>query len=163
MTHAARVSLAGPDVFRPARDRLFHVRARRCRVYGLEPLIPIDPEAATAAAIYRANVRLLDAADAVVANLSPFRGPHCDVGTAWEVGFAVARGMPVWAFSDVRGPLRARISPRGAPAGVDVQGLAVEDFGLADSLMLVEGLADRAVHPSFAAALARAARHLKGG
>jgi hypothetical protein len=38
----------------------------------------------------------------------------------------------------------------------------VEDFGLADNLMLVEGLADRAVHSSFEAAIARVARHLTG-
>jgi nucleoside 2-deoxyribosyltransferase len=162
MTPPPRVYLAGPDVFHPDRDRLFRVRARLCRAYGLEPLIPFDLGATTASAIYCANLRLLDTSDAVVANFSPFRGPHADVGTAWEVGYAVARGTPVWAFSDVQGPLTARISTREAPAGVDALGLAVEDFGLADNLMLVEGLADRAVHSSFEAAIARVAARLLG-
>ena len=75
--------LAGPDIFHPDRNRLFRVRVRFCRAYGLEPLIPLDPET-TKAAIYRTNIRLLDASDAVVANRGPFRGPHDDVGTAWE-------------------------------------------------------------------------------
>ena len=163
MTTHPRVYLAGPDVFRPDRDRLFRVRALFCRTYGLEPLIPVDPEATTAAAIYRANVRRLDGCDGVVANLSPFRGPHCDVGTAWEVGYAVARGTPVWAFSDVAVPLRARMSPHAAEAGVDALGMVIEDYGLPDNLMIVGGLTDHTVHPSFETAVAQAARHLVGG
>jgi nucleoside 2-deoxyribosyltransferase len=44
------------------------------------------------AGIYRACVDHLERADAVVAVLD---GPDVDSGTAWEVGFAVARGKPV--------------------------------------------------------------------
>lgn len=42
--------------------------------------------------IYAADLRHLESADAVVANLD---GADVDAGTAWEIGYAVARGKPV--------------------------------------------------------------------
>src|SRR5947208_12518945 len=80
--------------------RIFAERREICRTHGLEPLVPLDNEATTAEEIYQANVRLLDRCDGVIANLTPFRGPHCDVGTAWEIGYAVARERPVFGFSE---------------------------------------------------------------
>jgi len=75
MTQPPRAYLASPDVFHPDRDRLFRLRSWRCWAYGHKPLIPVDLEAITATAIYHANVCLLDASDAIVANLSLFRAP----------------------------------------------------------------------------------------
>lgn len=69
----------------------------------------------------------LDEADAVIANLTPFRGPSADVGTAWELGYAAGRGLPVFAYTGALDHYGARVR---------VDGLLIEDFDLADNLML---------------------------
>ena len=51
-----------------------------------------DKTADNVAEIYRNNVGAIDAADLVVANLN---GITTDDGTAWEIGYAVAKGIPV--------------------------------------------------------------------
>jgi nucleoside 2-deoxyribosyltransferase len=149
------VYLAGPEVFHPHRARIFEERRAVCARLGFEALVPLDERATTAASIYRSNLRLLAGADAVVANLSPFRGLHADPGTAWEIGHAVARDTPVFAFSDAPQALVERVA---GGAGVDADGMAVEDFGLAENLMIVIGLADQRVHASFEAAVEAARR-----
>jgi nucleoside 2-deoxyribosyltransferase len=135
--------------------RIFDERRAVCARHGFEALVPLDERATTAASIYRSNLRLLAGADAVVANLSPFRGLHADPGTAWEIGHAVARDTPVFAFSDAPQALVGRIA---GGARVDAAGMAVEDFGLAENLMLVLGLADQTVHDTFEAAVEAAQR-----
>jgi nucleoside 2-deoxyribosyltransferase len=119
--------------------------------------VPVDDAAKTAAEIQRSNVARLHESDGVIANITPFRGPHCDVGTAWEVGYAAARGLPVFAFSATTEPLAARV-PAGATPGTDPDGMAVEPFGLMENLMIIESLCDRIVHPTFEAAVAAAAQ-----
>src|SRR5262245_46570522 len=125
-----RVYLAGPDVFDPDHARIFAERRRLCLVYGLEALTPVDSPSGIASVIFRTNVELLDACHGVIANASPFRGPHCDVGTAWEMGYAVARGKPVFAFSSVAEPLIERVA---AGRSVDAEGRTVEDFDLGEN------------------------------
>jgi nucleoside 2-deoxyribosyltransferase len=160
MTDTAKtVYLAGPDVFHPQHGAIVAERQGTCRAYGLTPVVPVDGEAKTALEIYQSNVARLDASHGVIANITPFRGPHCDVGTAWEMGYAVARGLPVFAFSAAAEPLALRV-PGGAMPGVDRDGMAVEPFGLIENLMIVESLRDRVVHPTFEAAVAAAARVL---
>jgi nucleoside 2-deoxyribosyltransferase len=144
-------------VFHPERLRIFAERRAVCVQHGLEPLVPLDERATTAALIYRSNVRLLAGADAVIANVTPFRGAHADPGTAWEIGHAVALGTPVFAYSDAPQALRQRVAG-GALA--DADGMAVEDFGFAENLMVVFGLADQTVHATFEEAIMAAARWL---
>ena len=51
---------------------------------------------------YNETVRLLyhiDKADAVVANCAPFRGQCVDDGTAFELGVAFAKGVPIVAYT----------------------------------------------------------------
>jgi nucleoside 2-deoxyribosyltransferase len=147
-----RVYLAGPDVFHPDSLGIFAERREICRRFDLEALVPVDDGAQTALEIYESNVAMLGSSDGVIANVTPFRGPHCDVGTAWEMGYAVARAIPVFAFSATSEPLIARIA--------HAETSRVEPFGLPENLMIVECLSDRQVHPSFEAAAAAAARRL---
>ncbi len=156
-----RVYLAGPDVFHPDHARIFAERTSLCRLYGLEALVPLDTQAKDSTQIYQANVRLLDLCDAVIANITPFRGPHCDVGTAWEIGYAVGRSKPVFAFSDVSEPLASRIASGDQGPRTDASGMYVEDFGLAENLMIVESLVGQKVHGSFEAALEATVTFLK--
>lgn len=154
------VYLAGPDVFHPDHAEIFAGRAALCRNYGLEPLIPLDKDATTPLEIFESNVRLLDSCDAVVANITPFRGPHCDVGTAWEIGYAVARSRPVFGFSEESATLLQRVTGSAHGPRVDKCGMTVEDFGLAENLMVVMAIVDHKVHSSLEAAVAAAAQSL---
>ncbi|OZI66238.1 nucleoside 2-deoxyribosyltransferase [Bordetella genomosp. 11] len=138
--------LAGYDVFRP--DAVAHGEhlKRLCARHGLRGLYPLDkagppglagPE--LAAWIYRANVALIRQADGVIANLNPFRGAEPDSGTAFEVGYAVALGKPVWAYSSVASSIVEQVAVgKSADGGVhiDAQGYTVEDFGMNLNLML---------------------------
>jgi nucleoside 2-deoxyribosyltransferase len=91
-----KVYLAGPDVFRPDAKEHGERLKKLCAENRLEGLYPLDNEipesddsrAATALAIYKANIELLKQADGVVANMMPFRGPSMDIGTGFETGFA---------------------------------------------------------------------------
>jgi len=140
------IYLAGFDVFRP--DSLAHGEwlKLQCRRHGFEGLYPHDnqapeglPARALAQWIYEANTAMIRQADAVMANLNPFRGAEPDSGTAFEVGYAIALGKPVWAYVDHADPLVRRLAVARAddpPRHVDAQGYTVEDFGLSLNLML---------------------------
>jgi nucleoside 2-deoxyribosyltransferase len=69
----------------------------------------------------------------VVANLTPFRGPSADPGTVYELGWMIGRGKRALGYSNDPRDLAARVAP---------DGLAVEDFGEADNLMLACGLSE---------------------
>jgi nucleoside 2-deoxyribosyltransferase len=155
----AKVYLAGPDVFFRDAAEIFAAHRRVCATHGLDALVPVDTPKATAEAIFKGNVALIDAAAGVIANVVPFRGPHCDVGTAWEMAYATARGKPVFAYSSDPRPLVARISGVGAD-GRDADGHLAEDFGLAENLMIAVPVEGRKVHASFEAAARAAAARL---
>ncbi|SPR99128.1 nucleoside 2-deoxyribosyltransferase [Cupriavidus taiwanensis] len=140
------IYLAGFDVFRKdARAWGEHLKAL-CAAHGFTGLYPLDQSAPeglsgpdTARWIYDANIALLRRADLVMANLDDFRGPgEADSGTAFEVGFAVALGKPVWAYSADAGTLRERVTVATDADGtpLDARGFTVEDFGLGKNLML---------------------------
>lgn len=146
MTMTKKIYLAGFDVFR--RDaRGYGKRLKElCERKGFEGLFPLDNEPpflsrgpAMAQWIYEANTALIKSADLVMANLNPFRGEEPDSGTAFEVGFAVALGKPVWGYHSIEDTLVDRLSvnpgsPREVP--VDANGYEVENFGLTHNLML---------------------------
>jgi len=67
---------------------------------GLWPLdnpVGVGLPAEQAASIFQANLAMIDQAQAVIADISPFRGPNMDPGTAFELGYAHARGLPIFA------------------------------------------------------------------
>ncbi|MDH6169791.1 nucleoside 2-deoxyribosyltransferase [Variovorax boronicumulans] len=143
-----RIYLAGPDVFRPdARDHFVRLKLA-CEAMGLAALLPADGEEeptpdALEKRIYEANMQRLRGADGVVANLSSFRGLEPDSGTVFEVGAAVALGIPVVAYGVPEGSYadRARIALKcthdaGGVLRESETGIAVEDFGQPLNLML---------------------------
>lgn len=142
-----RVYLAGPDVFLPDAREVARAKIAACQARGIVGLFPMDVEAnlsasgahADGVAIARANMDLMRSADAILANCTPFRGIHADVGTAFEIGFFAAMGKPVFAYSscDRDAALRTRAAlGLDGDASADPQGLAIEDFGHPDNLML---------------------------
>src|SRR6516164_9623531 len=75
-----KIYLAGPDVFLPDRIEIGRRKTAICARYGLTGLYPLDhpvdlPADTISLSIFRGNEAMMDAADAIIANLTPFRGP----------------------------------------------------------------------------------------
>jgi nucleoside 2-deoxyribosyltransferase len=166
-----RVYLAGPAVFfeNPLQyaDRLKSI----CSDLGLIGIFPLDAEISlngkepevAAAIIKKANCDLIISCDAVAADISPFRGPGMDAGTAYEIGFAEALGKPVACYTSNTLPYLDRVKAAGVVKAVDgelrdAHGWAVENFKLADNLMIA---ASMNVYSTFEDAVASLTYHLK--
>ena len=96
-----KIYLAGPDVFYPNAKKIGQIHKMMCTLNNATGLFPLDNEVDTslsvqeqARQIVQGNIRLIEQADIVLANLTNFRGTAthlcCDSGTAWECGFGVA-------------------------------------------------------------------------
>jgi nucleoside 2-deoxyribosyltransferase len=144
------VYLAGPDVFLPDALEVGRQKTEVCRRHGLTGLYPLDnvvDRAATDASlrIFEANEVMMDQADAIIANLTPFRGPGADGGTVYELGYMAARGKFCLGYSNDPALYvdRVRRSTKVAARSgrlVDANGLTVEDFGQNDNLMMIHAL-----------------------
>jgi nucleoside 2-deoxyribosyltransferase len=152
-----KIYLAGPDVFLADTPDIASRKKALCHKYGFEGLFPFDtdtPAQADAAAIFRHNRALMDAPDVVIGlfNLSPFRGPGADGGTAFELGYMHAKGKLIFGYSSSKLHYLDRVAAfYGRRPGDlaerdgrvwDPSGYAVEHFGLADNLMLVRSIAE---------------------
>ena len=89
--------LAGPDVFLPDAIEIGRRKVALCEKHDATGLFPLDNEIDLAAPdaslqIFRANQTMMDRADAIVANLTPFRGPSADAGTVYELGYMAGKG-----------------------------------------------------------------------
>jgi nucleoside 2-deoxyribosyltransferase len=148
-----RVYLAGPDVFLPEPHARGSALKGICARHGLTGVFPLDPlerepdSWATLALPIRIALRNeahISGADALIANLTPFRGPSADVGTVFELGFMRALGRPVFGWSTGHADFSARTRAfLGAAASVaddgvwrDREGMALESFGCLDNLMI---------------------------
>ena len=151
-----RAYLAGPDVFLP--DGAAHARRKLaiCARHGIEGLAPLNEDAtspgdldrdAAWAAIYRKDIAMMEAADLVIANLTPFRGVSADSGTLIEVGWFLGRGRPVFGYSNTATPFNARTRAHLAALPDPLPGLAVERFGLPDNLMIPGAVMQGGGHP----------------
>jgi nucleoside 2-deoxyribosyltransferase len=177
------VYLAGPDVFYP--DALLRGAKMKeaLAARAMVGLFPLDEElhpgdfrelAEHALAIAQSCEAQMCKADLGIFNIEPWRGPEADSGTAYELGFMSALGKPAVLYSHDRRPFAERIIADVCHGAVHRDsgilrstrdGLMIEDFGLADNLMLI-GAAVRSartvlgnaaepsaiVHPAFEAA-----------
>lgn len=143
-----RIYLAGPEVFLPDPLEAGRRKITLAAEHGLEGVYPLDAsldldglaKPAQAALISRSNEALMRSCDAAIANLTPFRGVSADAGTAFEVGFMRALGRPVLGYTNTALDLagRSRVYRAGAPLpfDCDAPSVAIEDFDLAENLML---------------------------
>jgi nucleoside 2-deoxyribosyltransferase len=146
-----KIYLAGPDVFLLDAIEIGRRKAAICSRHGLTGLYPldnaIDHTAADASlAIFKGNEAMMEQADAIIANLTPFRGPSADAGTVYELGYMAGRGKLCFAYSNDPAIYAERVgrsfevTRSGAGHLIDGGGLTVEDFGLPDNLMMIHTL-----------------------
>lgn len=175
-----KIYLAGPDVFYPdVEARYAHLEAL-CGIRGLVGVRPSDGGMSAlhaghgltpytlASRICEANIEHIRNCDAVVANMSPFRGAvEPDSGTVFEIGMAVALGKPVAVYlpqanEDMASRIREHFGdlPMAGNPGLRVDGkygAMVEDFGLPLNLMIA---CSATIHVSPAEALDSLAKSL---
>ena len=162
------IYLAGPEVFLP--DPVGAGAAKKATInrlndennwpFKLVGLYPIDNEIenfahdfATGIAIYHANIDLMDKADFITANMVRFRGPSMDVGTAFEMGYMAGLEKPVLAYYDTQpfyqttekpGLYNERVAKfyplSKDKSGHDIHGQSIENFQMADNLMMIGSL-----------------------
>ena len=154
-----KIYLSGPEVFLFKAEKFGEKKKKLCDLYGFEGVFPLDNKLVFASDIPQErgleiaaeNEKLIKSSDILIANMTPFRGPSCDVGTAYEMGFARALKIPVFAYTNdsqlfLDRSLYAlenchRVSEQHY---VDDAGMTIENFGLVDNLML-EGALTRPI------------------
>lgn len=167
-----KIYVAGPEVFLPNARAVMAEKTALCRKYGFEAICPgdldippSDSKKGFGLAISKVDEEMMDSADAVIANLTPFRGIAADVGTCFELGYMCAQGKRVAAYTNVAASHYQRTldfyggqiseAADGYRRGPD--GLAVEDFEMIDNLMMHGGVERRGgpvvVHQAAADAL----------
>ena len=144
------IYLAGPDVFLPDAIDIGRRKAELCRRHGVSGLYPLDNAVDLTAndaslRIFRGNEAMMNEADAIIANLTPFRGASADAGTVYELGYMAGRGKLCLGYSNDPSSYTDRVrqftdvvSREGRL--LDAMGLTVEDFGLSDNLMMIHAL-----------------------
>jgi nucleoside 2-deoxyribosyltransferase len=145
-----KIYLAGPDVFLQEPVEMGRRKKEICARYGLTGLFPLDNEVDPTAKdaslnIFRGNEAMMNKADAIIANLTPFRGPGADPGTVYELGYMAARGKLCLGYSNDPSLYAERVTRFTELSNrdgrlIDAEGLTVENFGLADNLMMIHAL-----------------------
>ncbi|KXG85340.1 nucleoside 2-deoxyribosyltransferase [Agrobacterium bohemicum] len=153
-----KIYLAGPEVFLSNARAMLDAKAALAREAGFIPLSPGDLEIPPADTkighgcnINAVDEQMMIEADAVIANLTPFRGIAADTGTSFELGFMCALGKPVFAYTNVATNHFDRIlGYNGGIANQDEtgryrgpDGLSIENFDMVDNLMLHGGIIRR--------------------
>jgi nucleoside 2-deoxyribosyltransferase len=156
-----KLYLAGPEVFLPNAREILDAKAAMARAYGFEPICPGDVSIEPAPTRHAFGLKIsgvdedmMNRADGVIANLTPFRGIAADVGTAFELGYMCAQGKLVAAYTNMTANHFARTrdfyagdireGADGRKRGPD--GLSLEDFDMIENLMLHGGIERRGGH-----------------
>ncbi|KGE00182.1 nucleoside 2-deoxyribosyltransferase [Rhizobium sp. YS-1r] len=149
------IYLAGPEVFLQDAMAVMREKRRLARSFGFEPTGPGSDEnqgpvvGLNATAIYARNEDAMRRAEFCLANITPFRGISADPGTVYEIGFMIALGRTVWAYTNHPDDYGVRVRSiwyagleidegSGRRRGPD--GLAIENHGKADNLMIDAGI-----------------------
>ena len=122
-----------------------------CERHGMTGLYPLDNAVDLFARdaslqIFKGLEEMMDAADAIIANLTPFRGPGADPGTVYELGYMAGRGKHCLGYCNDPAPYAERVARFMKVTAaldnrlVDSDGLTVEDFALPDNLMMIHAL-----------------------
>jgi nucleoside 2-deoxyribosyltransferase len=147
-----RIYLAGPEVFLANAKEVGEQKKTLCRKYGFEGVFPLDNEVdaknksakEVGLCISEVNENLIRTCGILIANITPFRGPSVDAGTAYEMGFVHALGKKVFAYTNVVVPFTERTIKalnmevnRGSDGKLrDIHGMFIEEMDLTDNLMI---------------------------
>src|SRR5260370_3515821 len=144
------IFLAGPDVFLPDAVDIGRRKVELCRRHGLIGLYALDNALDLAAndaslRIFRGLETMMIEADAIIANLTPFRGPGADPGTVCELGYIAGLGKLWLGYSNDPSTYAERVrkfTNVNAHDGrlVDALGVICADFGLSDNLIIITAL-----------------------
>jgi nucleoside 2-deoxyribosyltransferase len=149
--HDRRVYLAGPDVFHPDHRAVLDAKKAVCAEVGLVGVSPLDSEvdhsgepSVVSRRIYDGNRAFMESCRWCIANAAPFRGVSMDVGTAFEIGYMVAAGKVVYAYTDHPSELgerhRAMLAANAALRETTGDGWRIEMFGHFENLMIPFGV-----------------------
>lgn len=153
-----KLFVAGPEVFLPNARAIVAQKCDLVRAAGFTPVSPFDPGVPDglaghelAMAISANDERLVRDSDLMIANLTPFRGISADAGTVFELGFMCALERPVHGYSNIAKGFGARttdlfdgqVKPLGQGMFDAPDGTLIEEFGLADNLMVDGGILRR--------------------
>ncbi len=144
-----KIYLAGPEVFLKNAIEIGDKKKEICTKYGFEGIYPFvkdieadenTPGDQLAYLLAEHHMDLIQRCDIVVANMTPFRGIHMDVGTAFEMGYAAALGKTICGYSNDC----SFLYNRGCATEYsysddkwrDAEGFSFENWGLHDNLML---------------------------
>ena len=147
------VYLAGPEVFLEKAEDLFHRKKELCKRYGFIGVSPLDelegPSITEtlnrAFRISHANEDKLRKCDFLIANITPFRSPSADIGTAYEMGFMRSQDRMVLAYTNHPIMFRERTlmhlnleetDSKTTSEIRDANKMSIESFGLVDNLMI---------------------------
>lgn len=135
-----KIYLAGPDVFRRNAKQHGEILKSLCDQYGFKGLFPFDNEvdlnlskSEQAKKICDLNKEMIKDCDIVLANLNRFRGPSADVGTVFEIGYALGLGKEVYGYRMDDLIYKDMVH---RTSGSDYEYPNIEDFGLSDNLMI---------------------------
>lgn len=143
------IYIAGPSVFSPKAMKIGKFYKQICARHGFEGIYPLDGSdtkataTVTAEKVFKACLADVEKADYVVADLNGFRGPNVDDGTAIEIAYAYAHGIPVYGYMKDTRSMVARLGEK------DENGWAIEDFGRPVNLM-VDGVCTKIIEGGFA-------------
>lgn len=104
-----KIYLAGPDVFLPNPIAAGNRKKDLCKQYGFTGLFPMDNKIpsghktlrSVGLAIYQGDIALMDQADCIIANMTPYNGVSCDIGTGFEIGYMRGQQKPIFAYSNI--------------------------------------------------------------
>lgn len=144
-----KIYLAGPEIFLKNAIEIGEKKKEICAKYGFEGILPINkdydenpdiPQDQLAYLLAGTCMDHIEKCDILIANMTPFRGIHMDVGTAFEMGYAAALGKIVCGYSNDS----SFLYERGCAMEYsfcddkwrDAEGFSFENWGLHDNLML---------------------------
>ncbi len=125
------VYLADFEMFLPTCEQTVKYWKEVCDKYGFIGLFPgegdpVQPGEDYWRRVFEHDYTHMKNCDMCIAQLDDWRGHECDSGTAFELGWFIAKGLPSYGFYTGKSPLKQRDIEKGKE-GYDVNGYMIED------------------------------------
>jgi nucleoside 2-deoxyribosyltransferase len=154
-----KIYIAGPDVFSTEWPSIARKIMDACNQWGFEALLPIPethslnrPDIAgitqigkpdDAKMVFKSCLNMIQSCDAMIANITPFRGDEPDSGTVFEIATAYALEKPIIGYTLDTRLTHERHAHNGTKTEYDAltcrAGYLVERFNLPCNVMVAQG------------------------